>query len=179
MKGIVFRLLEEVVVDEFDERTWDALLSGADLEGSYTAVGSYPDEELFSLVAQASAATGMSADDVVIWFGRRAIPRFRDRYPSFFEGHTSARSMVLSLNDVIHPEVRKLFPGAYVPEFDFDEVGDDGIRLGYQSTRKLCSFAEGLILGAADHFGEQVDVAHELCMKRGDDRCVLVCRFSR
>lgn len=179
MKGIVFRLLEEVVVDEFDERTWDALLAGAELEGSYTAVGSYPDEELIALVAQASARTGMTADEVVIWFGERAIPRFHQRYPSFFEGHTSARSMVLSLNDVIHPEVRKLFPGAYVPEFDFEEIDDDAIRLGYQSTRRLCSFAEGLILGAADHFGEQVAVVHEMCMKRGDERCVLACRFSR
>lgn len=179
MKGIIFKLLEEAVTAEHGEDTWDALLHKAGLEGAYTTVGNYPDEELMGLVAAASSALNLEADDVVLWFGRSALPRLHQLYPVFFEGHTGARSFVLTLNDVIHPEVRKLFPGAYVPTFDFEVSGDDGLTISYQSRRRLCSFAEGLLEGAAAHFGEEVEVEQEECQKRGDERCKIVCTFRK
>src|SRR2546425_11603111 len=120
MKGIVFNLLERTVSGKYGEETWDRLLDAAGLEGSYTAVGTYPDEELFALVGAASEALEVSPDDLVRWFGRSALPLLVERYPVFFEGHDSARSFLLTLNDVIHPEVRKLFPGTYAPSFEFD-----------------------------------------------------------
>jgi hypothetical protein len=85
---------------------------------------------------------------------------------------------VLTLNDIIHPEVRKLYPGADVPEFDF-EVRDGVVVMGYRSPRRLCSFAEGLLLGAADHYDERLTIDQPLCMKRGDDQCVLELAFAR
>jgi hypothetical protein len=84
---------------------------------------------------------------------------------------------VLTLNDVIHPEVRKLFPGADVPNFHFDTPDEHTVELGYVSARKLCSFAEGLVEGAAAHFDETVTMQQTKCMKRGDESCVLVCTF--
>ena len=178
MKGIVFSLLEQVVSAEHGERTWDTVLDGAGLDGVYTAVGNYPDEELSRLVAVAAATLQIDGNEVLRWFGRSALPLFADRYPDVFAGHSSARSLILTLNDVIHPEVRKLFPGAYTPEFDFDASETDRLTLGYMSERHLCAFAEGLVLGAADHFGETATVEHRLCMNRGDERCVLVCVFG-
>jgi hypothetical protein len=111
-------------------------------------------------------------------FGRNALPLFAGRYPLLFEPHECARSFVLTLNDIIHPEVRKLYPGADVPEFDF-ELRDELLVMRYQSPRKLCSFAEGLLLGAADHYGERLTFAQPSCMKRGDSRCVLELTFDR
>lgn len=178
MKGVVFNLLEQLVARDFGEDTWDALLDASALDGAYTSLGSYPDEDFVKLVSAASVALVMPADDVVSWFGRNAVPLFAGYYPQLFEPHHSTRSFVLTLNDIIHPEVRKLYPGADVPEFEFDSR--DGILvMGYRSPRKLCSFAEGLLLGAADHFGERLTIAQPLCMKRGDDRCVLEIAFSR
>lgn len=178
MKGIVFNLLEQVVTDEHGEDAWDKVLDAAGLEGVYAAVGSYPDEQFMALVGAACDLLAQEPDDLVRWFGTRAMPLFSARYPSFFEGHTSARSFVLTLNDVIHPEVRKLFPGADVPNFHFDTPDETTVELGYVSSRKLCSFAEGLVEGAATHFGETVAIHQTECMKRGDDRCVLVCKFA-
>ncbi|MGH2691800.1 MAG: heme NO-binding domain-containing protein [Actinomycetota bacterium] len=178
MKGIVFNLLEQVVTDEHGEDAWDDVLDSAGQDGAYTAVGSYPDDRFMALVAAACDRFGLEADELVRWFGTRAMPLFAARYPSFFEGHTSARSFVLTLNDVIHPEVRKLFPGADVPNFHFETPDDSTVELGYVSPRKLCSFAEGLVEGAAAHFGETVTMHQTECMKRGDDRCVLVCSFG-
>jgi hypothetical protein len=178
MKGVIFNLLEQLVARDFGEDTWDALLGASGLDGVYTSLGSYPDEDLVKLVSAASDALAMPAGDVVRWFGRNALPLLAERYPQLFEPHDSTRSFVLTLNEIIHPEVRKLSPGAGVPEFDFD-ARDGLLVMGYRSPRKLCSFAEGLLLGAADHYGERLTIEQPSCMLRGDDRCVLEIAFSR
>jgi heme-NO-binding protein len=173
MKGIVFNLLEECVRREHGEDTWDALLEAAGVDGAYTSLGSYPDEELARLVTAASQALDTPEDDVVRWFGRSALPLLAERYPQFFEPHDSTRPFLLTLNDIIHPEVRKIYPGADVPEFDFDTSSDDVLLMEYRSGRTLCSFGEGLIEGAAANYGEQVTIDQPTCVKRGDPSCVL------
>ncbi|MEO7803977.1 MAG: heme NO-binding domain-containing protein [Actinomycetota bacterium] len=178
MKGIVFNLLEEVVSEELGESVWDSLLDTTGLDGAYTSVGSYDDEDLMALVSAASTALGKSNDEIVRWFGAKALPLLAARYPGFFEEHTSALSFILTLNEVIHPEVRKLFPGAYAPSFEFLTMDDDALQLSYISHRKLCSFAEGLIEGAASFYSEEVSIEQTMCAKQGGDRCVLVARFT-
>jgi hypothetical protein len=179
MKGIVFNLLEEVVTRQYGENTWDDLLDATGLEGAYTSLGSYPDSDLMTLVEAAAGKLGVASEDVVRWFGTAALPLLAERYPQFFESHRSSRSFLLTLNDVIHPEVRKLYPGAEVPEFEFDTPSDEVLRIGYRSHRRLCAFGEGLIQGAATHFGEQVRVEQPECMNRGDPRCLMVCSFHQ
>src|SRR5690606_27411138 len=92
--------------------------------------------------------------------------------------HPDTRAFVLALNDIIHPEVRKLYPGADVPDFGFDTRDPDVLRMTYRSARRLCAFAEGLIEGAARHYGEDVAVRQTACMHRGDSACVFELRFS-
>jgi hypothetical protein len=173
VKGIVFNLLEEIVTAEHGEDTWDDLLDDAGLDGSYTSLGNYADDDLMRLVAAASARLDLPADDVVRWFGRHATPLFERQYPDFFDAHDSTIPFVLTLNEIIHPEVRKLYPGADVPVFDFATPSDDVLVMGYSSARKLCAFAEGLLLGAGDVFGQRVTIEQPTCMNRGDERCRL------
>ena len=183
MKGIIFTLLEEVVTQELGEEAWEQLLDRAGVEGAYTSLGSYPDEEFVALLQALPSHAGMAPNDLLHWFGRAAIPLLAQRYPVFFEGHDSTRSLLHALNDIIHPEVRKLYPGAEVPIFDLEPVpgettSEQVVTLGYRSARRLCALAEGFIQGVADHFGERVRIEQPRCMLRGDDRCALVCAFS-
>lgn len=178
MKGIVFNLLEQLVTRDHGPDTWDALLDSAGLDGVYTSLGSYPDADLGRLVGAASTALDAPPDEIVRWFGRNALPLFAERYPHLFAPHTSARTFVLTLNDMIHPEVRKLYPGADVPEFEFEVAPGGGLLMGYRSSRRLCSFAEGLLEGAAEHYGEELNVHQSECMKRGDERCLLAIDFA-
>lgn len=178
MKGIVFNLLEQVVIREYGENTWDDLLSSAGLTGAYTSLGSYPDEHLGRLVGAASQALDVPAQDLIRWFGREALPALAQAYPAFFVPHTDTRSFLLTLNDIIHPEVRKLYPGADVPDFDFVLLPGGNLRMGYDSHRKLCAFAEGLIEGAAAHFEEVVAISQPHCLLLGDPRCDLEIAFQ-
>ena len=177
MKGIVFNLLEEAVSTEFGDATWDRLLDDAQLDGAYTSLGSYDDAEILRLVAVASKALGIPEEDVLRWFGRRAMPLLAKRYPAFFANHASARGFLLTLNSIIHPEVRKLYPGASPPVFDFDTGDGDVLVIGYNSARRLCALAEGFMQGAAEHFGEQAEITQSACMHHGAAKCSFHVRF--
>jgi len=69
-------------------------------------------------------------------------------------------------------QVRKLYPGADVPVFDYRVVEGDRMLMGYKSKRSLCFFGQGLIEGAAVHYGDDLRVSQPSCEKRGDAECV-------
>jgi hypothetical protein len=179
MKGIIFNLLEEVVTQEFGEATWDQLLEAAQVDGTFTSLGNYPDADLFKLVGAASAALKQPPDAVVRWFGVKALPLLAKKYPGFFDKHRTTRPFILTLNGIIHPEVRKLYPGADTPDFDFDTSSPDLLVMIYRSKRKLCALVEGFVEGAAGHFGETVGMQHPQCMHRGDEHCRLEFSFAK
>lgn len=178
MKGIIFNLAEEIVIGEHGEDAWDAVLQGAGLQGSYTSLGSYPDADFGRLVAAAGRLLGATDDAVLRHVGQSAIALLAARYPHFFAPHHDARFFVLTLNDIIHPEVRKLYPGADVPSFTYLLHGADAVTLTYQSSRQLCALAEGFLMGAAEHYGQQVVIDQPECMLRGDPSCLLHCIFG-
>ncbi len=173
MKGIIFNLLEEAVVDARGDRTWDDLLDAARLDGVYTSLGNYPDADLTTLVCAAATALSLSDDEVLRWFGQQAIRGMAQRWPEFFAPHHRAIPFLRTLNSVIHPEVRKLYAGAYCPHFDFTSPADESLLIGYRSTRRLCGLAHGFILGVGDHYGEVVSVRHLECMHDGAQRCLI------
>ena len=178
MKGIIFNLAEEVVTSLHGEDVWDAILERAAVDGAYTSLGSYPDEELTALVVAASELLSSSPDAVLRSLGEGAMPLLAERFPSFFAGHTSSRSFILTLNDIIHAEVRKLYPDATVPDFGFERPSDAEVLIVYESPRQLCALAEGFVAGAANHYGEAVVMEQPECMRRGDRACRLLCRFT-
>jgi hypothetical protein len=173
MKGVVFNLLEEAVVARFGSDMWDDLLDETGIEGAYTSLGNYSDDEVVALVGAAASKLQMSNADVLRWFGEEAMPLLKQRYPALFEKHTSSRDFVLSVNSIIHPEVRKLYSGANCPFFHFREAPDGTVTMTYSSSRKMCDLAHGFVKGAANVFCEQVDIAHHSCMNEGADTCVM------
>jgi hypothetical protein len=179
MKGVIFNLLEEVVRREFGDSEWDHVRQDADVESSFSSDGSYPDASLRKLIAAVGKRAHQTPGEALQWFGRYSMPVLASQYPAFFASQDSTRAFVLTLNDIIHPEVRRLYPGADVPWFDFDSSSPDSLTLGYRSPRKLCALAQGFVEGAADHYGEMVDVDQVECMHRGDEKCVFHLRFRK
>jgi heme-NO-binding protein len=178
VKGVVFNLLEEVVIEHRGEAAWDELLDTTGLAGAYTSLGNYPDEDMAKLLSAAAGALGMPPEDTQRWFGREAMPLLARRYPAFFEGHKSTQSFVLSINNIIHPEVRKLYAGAHCPYFHFKRMEDGTLNMIYDSPRKLCALVYGFLEGAGDQFGETISVEHRSCMHKGDRACMLSIRYG-
>ena len=178
MKGVIFNLFEESVEREGGAAAWDELLDAADLDGGYSAIGDYPSAELGALTAAHSRQSGCSDDEGWRSFGHSALLSLAELYPAFFTPHHHTREFLLTLNDVIHPQVRKLHAAARPPEFDFTIIGDHELRIVYRSHRQLCMMAEGMIAGAATHFGEDVQIIQEECVRSGAAQCILHCTFD-
>ena len=157
MKGIIFNIVEEIVTELYDADTWDDLLAAAEVHGVYTALGNYDDTQLLAIVDAASSATGIEVDDLWRTVGRHALPKLAARLPGIVEQTGSSLAFLLSVNDIIHPEVRTLYPEAVPPVFEFNE-SDDGLVVRYRSARRLDALAEGLIIGCGDLFAETVRV---------------------
>ena len=176
MKGIIFNLVEGVVRDENGDDAWDAIVDASGASGAYTSLGSYPDDELVDIATAAADLLGTDTSSVIRHVGHASIATLADRYPEFFDPHDDLRSFLLTLNGIIHPEVRKLYPGAQVPDFDYRTDDPAVLDLVYRSERGRCDLAEGLILGSAGHFGQRVEVTQPECVHRGDPACVLRVR---
>ncbi len=157
MKGVVFNVVEAVVTELYDADTWDDLLDAAGVDGAYTALGNYDDEELLRIVDAAAAIAGLAVDDLWRTIGRLALPELATRLPDVIARTGDARSFLMGVNDIIHTEVRALYPQAVPPVFEFEEFGSD-LVVRYRSARRLDALAEGLMIGCGDLFDEQVVV---------------------
>lgn len=178
MKGVVFNLLEAAVERQFGAEVWDDLLADAGLDGAYTSIGSYADDEIAALVAAASARLGLTQGELLRWFGESAMPLLKERFPVLFSRHGSSRNFVLSVNTMIHPEVSKLYAGAACPMFHFREAPDGAVSAVYGSSRRMCDLADGFVRGAARLFCEEVEITHRACMNHGAERCVMELRWA-
>lgn len=178
MKGVIFNVVEQAITVEHGYGVWDSMLKDAGVDGAYTALGDYPVDDLHRLVAAGSGALGVAERELLRRLGQGSLLALSDRYPQFFTPHSCALDFVLTINDVIHPEVRKLHRTADPPRFDFEMTQEGGLLVSYHSARRLCDLAEGMLGGAALYYGERATIRHDSCLRDGDDACVLHCRFS-
>jgi len=171
MIGMIFITLEKVVSAEFGEETWEKLLSAAGSDGIYHSLGNYDDAEVVRLVELAAQTLELTPAEVLRWFGQKAIVEFQAKWPEMFQRFNHVFDFVLSLNDIIHPHVRQLYPSAKVPHFNFVERTDNVLVIEYISDRGMCALAEGLTLGAAQTFDQTVVVSQPQCIHHGAEQC--------
>ena len=174
MKGIVFDMLRDMVEDRFGLEGWQAVLDHARSDGLYISTETYADEELLSLVAAASEVSQIEVEQLVYAFGQFMVVEFYRRFPQYYDRCHGLIDFLLSVDRVIHVEVRKLYPDASVPHFQYHQQKPKQLTMIYQSQRQLCRLAEGLIDGSARHYGEAYTLEHEVCMHRGDEACHLI-----
>lgn len=173
MKGVIFNYMAEMVEENFGLEAWDAILQKTGHSGIYIAADTYSDQELMDLVGAAHEVSNIPVNDLVKSFGEYMFPRFRDTNPQFFSDNMTLKSFLLSVDRIIHVEVRKLHPGAILPEFEYKDETDNELTMYYTSPRKLCHLAEGLIAGAAAHFDTKYTLSHSDCMHSGAKACTL------
>lgn len=173
MKGVVFDVVRDVVCAEYSVTAWDRILLEADVDGVYTSLGTYPDEELSAIVASASRVTGLPADELLRWLGRLAFPRLAVHIPETIFTLDSWQDLLAGLDRIIHAEVTRVYPDAVVPGFVASAAGTGVVQLRYQSERGLCALADGLVVGAGEWFDSELVVRHVRCVHRGDSECLL------
>lgn len=160
MKGVVFTEFMSFVEDGYGADMVDDVVEMSDLPsgGAYTSVGTYPHTEMYELVGSLTKLSGAHMESVLVEFGRHLSRRFARSFPNFFSERNGLFDFLTSVDGHIHVEVRKLYPDAELPSFVVNSVDEQRMEFDYSSCRPLGSLAKGLIMGAAEHFGENVDI---------------------
>ena len=174
MKGILFNVVQQVVETQFGADAWDDAIDRSDVDGSYTSLGNYPDSDLDRLVGSLGEPIEMSRNEVLAFLGRHGFGHLAARHADLLVDFPGWRDVVGHLDDLIHPEVEKIYADATPPSFTVFDQDDGSLRMVYESGRQLCSLAEGLLLGLGDWFDCPLSVSHLECVRNGDPTCTLV-----
>ena len=163
MKGIVFTEFIEFVEQRFSLDTADEMIEACELQsgGAYTSVGTYDCGEMLSLVSSLGEITSTPVPDLVRGFGQHLFSRLAAAHPEFLADIPDSFSFLKRIENHIHREVRKLYPDAELPRFEWEETAPDLLVLTYHSRRPLADLAEGLIQGCFEHFSERVELGRE------------------
>jgi hypothetical protein len=168
MKGVVFTQFIELVEDKFGFDVVDQMIEKAALEhnGIYTQAGYYPAEELFSLVKALSEITQLEQNELVYIYGEHLFPILVSIYPNKDDLHHNSFDFIANVDNIVHPEVQKLYPDSELPEFTTVSMDDTQLKVRYRSTKPLMDFARGLMVGCIKYFKEDIEV------EQGEAECV-------
>lgn len=163
MKGLIFSEFLEYVESIYSAEMVDDIIDACSLssDGAYTTVGSYPHEELVSLVAVLSEQSGISASEILRKFGNYLFGRLIVGFPHFTHNAKSAFELLYSIEEYMNQEVRKLYPDARLPAFAYEASHPRQLIIIYRSMRPFADLAHGMIEGVVQHFGEDISIVRE------------------
>ncbi|HET6561001.1 MAG TPA: heme NO-binding domain-containing protein [Marmoricola sp.] len=175
MRGVVFNVLEQVVIEAAGEDEWDDLLDRAGSDGVYTSACDYEIEELLRLV-EAVEGAGTTLPGRLRWIGRRAVPHLVELRADVFGAHANVASLLRRAEETVQTEVRPFTDGPLRPMFDFhhDPKVPDAFAVGCHLPGGLCAAVEGVLIGVAEHYGQTLRVTQPKCERRGFSSCLIL-----
>lgn len=179
MKGIIFNIFEQFICENWSVETYEAVFARCPLKTKEPYVGplSYPDSDLAVILSKTCEMLDIELDEGLKRFGAFAFEKLQAKYPELVSEHAGARNFLMTIDSVIHTEIKKLYPDAQTPRFTYLDLSDTQLVMNYQSKRQMCALVEGLIQGVAKHFNTEIQCEHTKCIKRGDELCEFDLRF--
>jgi hypothetical protein len=183
MKGEIFNILEDFIVDNWGrdvfedifEQVHDKLITKVPFVGP----GTYPDDDFMAIVIQAVAKLGVTLEQAVHAFGVYAFPKLAEKMPAYVDGHKHPKDFLLSLHDIIHVEVKKLYPDAETPEFQYIDQEKDKLIMIYKSKRKLYNFVEGMFESVGTYFKVPINYKREIVSENCEnEHCIFHLSFG-
>ncbi|HEX4208487.1 MAG TPA: heme NO-binding domain-containing protein [Ktedonobacteraceae bacterium] len=182
MHGLIFVTWEKYLGERFGTHLLNRYRAALEETPLHTPVAShvYSDETLLTGVGMASTLTAQPAEVLLREYGRYFILNSLTSHLCAYllrKVHTS-RELLLMMRQA-HAQMR-LTPEALTPplfEYAAHPTDPQGLTLIYDSPRQLCSVLVGAIEGAAQRFGEEVEVVERTCMRKGASACRFEIRF--
>ncbi len=169
MKGHIFSLLEEFIIEISDEKSLFEILDNCsfDTSSSFVRALKYPDEDLFEMVSHTIAKLGITLEEAQYEFGKWLYTRLITILPREFTDYDHPAFVLSRLDNLHKVELTKLYPDATPPSFIYTEVNKREGILDYHSDRKMFSLVEGVLQGMADYY--QVEIESKTILNWQDD----------
>jgi hypothetical protein len=160
VKGTVFTEFLEMVEAKYSPAVLEDMIASANVTscGAYTAVGTYPHQELVALLTSLCAITGETSRSVMLAFGDTMFTSYRRNHSHFFDSRNGTFDLLEHVENYIHKQVKKLYPGARPPQFDIECHTPERFTMVYRSSRPFADLCEGLILASLRHYGENCEI---------------------
>lgn len=171
MKGIVFTEFLEMVEQEFGLETLDYILYKTELKsnGVYTSVGTYDFFEMLTLISNLSEKVNIPIPELIYAYGLYFFNVLLTNHKNIIALYNSPLEMLASVENHIHIEVRKLYPGAELPTFKMVKKEEKFIEMIYYSDRGLYMFAKALMDKTFEHFNKSASISYELLKENGTE----------
>jgi hypothetical protein len=181
MKGIIFTILEDYLVDHHGREKYDKILSGCRLstDEPFVGPGTYSDSDFIEILKAASAEIGMPVNEILRDYGKYTFHKLAEAFPSFVQDHHDPKEFLKTVDGIIHLEVNKLYEGAETPHFTYSDPSPDRLIITYQSPRKLYTLMEGLIEGVSAHFEVPIYQSQKIYELDGEEVCDFDLTFVR
>ena len=180
MKGVVFVIFEDFVVENWGEETFEDLMDLCPHIASepFVSPKTYPDNWMVDMLLAACGKLNVTPDVALRMFGKFAFSRLNQRVPVPAQDISHPLPFLISVHDVIHIEVRKMMDEASPPNFTYERPAPDQLIMHYHSKLQLCHLMEGLLEGVAEHFQVPIEYKQTSCTHRGDQNCVFWLQFA-
>ena len=175
MKGAVFIALNDFIETLYGIDRWESILNEVNPAsgGIYTSVQNYDDTEMVALVHAICRQLDVTRAQALGILGEYLFGILNSKYPIFTSLQPDFFKFLAGVESIVHTEVRKLFSDVKLPLIIPVESTEKTMVLRYESERKMCELAEGLILGAAKFYEVNVTLKQSCCYHRGDDHCMI------
>lgn len=169
MKGIVFTEFLDMVEQEFGLKTLDKIITASQLESNavYTSVGTYDFFEMQKLIGNLSIETGIPVDVLIYTYGKFFFKVLTRLHSDIFSLYNSPIDMLASIENHIHVQVRKIYPGAELPTFKIIDQKENSLEMIYFSERSMYMFAKALMEKTFEHYHKNCNIELELMNKDG------------
>jgi hypothetical protein len=171
LKGIIFSEFLNLVEAKFGLETVDEIIEKSDLEseGIYTSIGTYSFSEMLQLLNHLSSKTNILIDDLLLIYAEHFFSVIEDSYPGLLASYKDPIEMISSIENHIHVEVRKIYPGAELPTFIVKEKNKNSLIMIYKSSRAMHHFGLGLMNKTFEYFNSKASIVLEKIKENGTE----------
>lgn len=180
MKGIIFNLLEQFITENFGEEKYEQIIKQCNLKTTepFVAPGTYPDEDMIEIVVNTSKELNITVPDALKGYGKFAFFKLAEKFPFFVKPYKHPKPFLMSVENIIHVEVRKFYKDAYTPQFIYNDTSPDTLTITYHSKRKLYHLMEGLLDGVGEFYKVPIQQTHKIYQKNGTELCDFELTFA-
>ena len=142
----------------------------------YYRVADYPDEEAATLLSALASALSEPPGTVLEDLGEFITPDLLRMARYWIKPEWKTLDLIANTEATIHETLRAEGSQTNPPRLHCERTARDEVVVTYDSPRRLCSLARGIVKGVARHYGEQVAITERSCMLRGDAACRLIVK---
>ncbi len=179
MHGLIFVTWEKYLAERFGETLLKEYREaiGETAATSPLASRTYSDDVLLAGVKTSCQLTNVPLDTLLWEYGRYfMLNGLTSHLCAYLLTKVSNGRDLLLMMRKAHAQMRRLPDGLTPPLFEYQAISTSAndVSLIYDSPRQLCALLWGAVEGAAQRYGQRVQVVEISCMKRGAP----VCRFD-